>query len=81
MSVSGSDDDFCTSVSDTNFTSRVTFFGKFTSEEFVEFGCEDSVSNELDEERREEERVSWVVGEKADKRSSLARFDCKDFKE
>jgi len=31
----------------TDITSRVTFFGEFTSEELVEFGAEDTVSYEL----------------------------------
>jgi hypothetical protein len=31
----------------TDITSRVTFFGEFTSEEFIEFGAEDTVCDEL----------------------------------
>ena len=38
---------FGTGVGDTNITARVTLLGEFTGEEFVKFGAEDTVCDEL----------------------------------
>ena len=43
----GTDDDFCPRRRDADFTARIALFGKFTGEEFVEFGEEDAVGDEL----------------------------------
>jgi hypothetical protein len=37
----------CAGMSYTDITARVTFFGEFASEEFVEFGAEDTVCDKL----------------------------------
>jgi len=47
LRVRGTDDDFCPRRRDADFTARVALFGKFTGEEFVEFGEEDAVGDEL----------------------------------
>jgi len=47
LCVRGTDDDFCPCRRDADFTARVPLFGKFPGEEFVEFGEEDAVGDEL----------------------------------
>jgi hypothetical protein len=47
LSMGSTNDDFGAGVCYTDITSRVTFFGEFTSEEFIEFGAEDTVCDEL----------------------------------
>jgi len=43
----GANDNLGTGMSYTNITTGVTFFGKFTSEEFVKFSAEDTVCDKL----------------------------------
>jgi len=47
LGVGGTDDDFCPGRGDADFTARIALFGKFTGEEFVEFGEEDAIGDEL----------------------------------
>jgi hypothetical protein len=47
LGVCGANDNFGSGGSNTDFTSWVALFGKFTGEEFVELRKEDSISDEL----------------------------------
>ena len=43
----GHNDDFCPSWSNSDFYARVSILGKFASQELIEFGLEDTVSDKL----------------------------------
>jgi len=47
LSMRSADDDFCSCGRDTDFAARVALFSEFAGEEFIEFGEEDSVGDEL----------------------------------
>jgi len=47
LGAGGTDDDLSTHGGDTDFNARVTIFTELTGEELVEFGVEDTVSDEL----------------------------------
>lgn len=47
LSMSSADDNFGSCGSDTDFAARITLFSEFAGEEFIEFGEEDSVGDEL----------------------------------
>jgi len=47
LGVGGTDDDLSASRSDADFNTRVAILGKLTSEELVQFGVENTISNEL----------------------------------
>ena len=47
LSMSSTDNDFCSRRGDTNFATRVTLFSEFAGEKFIKFGKEYAVGDEL----------------------------------
>jgi len=61
LSVCGADDDVGDGRSDADFDARVALLGEFTLEEFVEFGVEDTVGDELSALGAVEGRISLCL--------------------